>query len=185
MTAAAVACYARTQNATSLKSTFPETVPSVFIDSLKGGEKVNGEEEEVLRAPDVKNFVLTRLEALLFGAAMKLYDKRPEDCIELLDIAFCLLPPENRRELAEQQKFVADVRREMLLQKAEDPYKQMLFRMKVAAQYADKLKQIIASIQDSLYRKHLRTGYTGIDLRGEGGDYDVQLEPEEPEKNAD
>jgi len=148
--------------------------------------KESGEEEEVLRAPDVKNFVLTRLEALLFGAAMKLYDKRPEECIELLDIAFCLLPPENRRELAEQQKFVADARREMLSAKAlEDPYKQMLFRMKVAAQYADKLKQVIASIQDSLYRKHLRTGYTGIDLRGEGGDYDMQLEPEEPEKNAD
>jgi hypothetical protein len=146
---------------------------------------VSGEEEEVLRAPDVKNFVLTRLEALLFGAAMKLYDKRPEDCIELLDIVFSLLPPENRRELAEQQKFVADVRREMLSAKALDPYKQMLIEMKVAAQYADKLKQVIAAIQDSLYRKHLRTGYTGIDLRGEGGDYDVELEPEEPEKNAD
>lgn len=146
---------------------------------------MSGEEEEVLRAPDVKNFVLTRLEALLFGAAMKLYDKRPEDCIELLDIVFSLLPPENRRELAEQQKFVADVRREMLSAKALDPYKQMLIEMKVAAQYADKLKQVIAAIQDSLYRKHLRTGYTGIDLRGEGGDYDVELEPEEPEKNAD
>jgi hypothetical protein len=146
---------------------------------------VSGEEEEVLRAPDVKNFVLTRLEALLFGAAMKLYDKRPEDCIELLDIVFCLLPPENRRELAEQQKFVADVRREMLSAKALDPYKQMLIEMKIAAQYADKLKQVIAAIQDSLYRKHLRAGYTGIDLRGEGGDYDMQLEPEEPEKNAD
>jgi hypothetical protein len=146
---------------------------------------MSGEEEEVLRAPDVKNFVLTRLEALLFGAAMKLYDKRPEECIELLDIAFSLLPPENRRELAEQQKFVADVRREMLSAKALDPYKQMLIEMKIAAQYADKLKQVIAAIQDSLYRKHLRAGYTGIDLRGEGGDYDMQLEPEEPEKNAD
>jgi hypothetical protein len=129
---------------------------------------------------------LTRLEALLFGAAMKICVGRAEDSIELLDILFSLLPPENRRELAEQQKFVADVRREMLAAKAlEDPYKRMLFRMKVAAQYADKLKQVIAAIQDSLYRKHLRTGYTGIDLRGEGGDYDVELEPEEPEKNAD
>jgi hypothetical protein len=143
------------------------------------------EEEKSRVTASPKDYVLTQLERLLFNCGMLLYAGRYVETARALDIIFRLLPPENRAELREEREFLDSLKQQAAEIPVKEPFLRLSAETRLYTKHSGELMSILERVQDSLYRKHLRAGYTGIDLRGEGGDYDVQLEPEEPEKNAD